>query len=118
MGFRCNLSRASNRQNRLAYRFVAFLWCVEQYCWLTGQKFHATVARLGESHGFSFSNRPSEMQLEAALTQLTEERGRFLKKLEVFTASRREKKKLGRTMCSKKEKEWLFQEDFITNPSK
>jgi hypothetical protein len=70
-------------------RFLALLWAIESYCWLTAQKFEATYIRIGESIGFDWLQKPSDSQLVEAANLLRSERRAFLTKLETFTLQRR-----------------------------
>ena len=53
-----------DRSKPEAVRFVAFCWALELYVWLTGQKFHATYARLGLRLGFDWERKPSGAEME------------------------------------------------------
>jgi hypothetical protein len=95
MSFTVAAARAADPTRPLASRFVALLWCVESYAWLTRGSFHGTFARLGGLHGFGWRPGPDAEQLEAALRTLVADRERFLHQVEEFARRRRAEKAAG-----------------------
>lgn len=96
-----------------AVRFVAFCWAVESYCWLTGQRFHATHRRLGVHLGFDWEHKPSGDQMEAALNILDLERERVKRKRARFAAARRAEKHAGRRAWKPEQHGWVYEPDFL-----
>lgn len=97
-------------------RFLALLWAIESYCWLTAQKFEATYIRIGESIGFDWLQKPSDSQLVEAANLLRSERSAFLTKLETFTMQRRTEKAKGQRKLRKLQIEELYFPDwFLTS---
>jgi hypothetical protein len=78
-----------------AVRYLAFLWAIEFYCWLTRQKFEATYLRIGKRYGFNWNEKPDGLLLISAAHYLKDERAAFLTKLREFDAVRREQKAQG-----------------------
>lgn len=95
MSFTVAASRAADPARPLGSRFVALLWCVESYAWLTRGSFHGTFARLGGLHGFGWSGRLDAAQIDAALRTLVADRERFLHGVEEFARRRRAEKAAG-----------------------
>lgn len=95
MSFTVAASRAADPARPLGGRFVALLWCIESYAWLTRGSFHGTFARLGGLHGFGWSGRLDAAQVDAALRTLVADRERFLHQVEEFARRRRAEKAAG-----------------------
>lgn len=99
-----------------AVRFRAFCWALESYNWLTGQKYHATYARLGARLGFNWEQKPSGAQMEQALDILQRERERVKAKLACFAALRQQEKKEGRRQWNAAKYAWVYEPDFLEFP--
>lgn len=84
-------------------RYLAFLWAVESYCWLTGLGFHTTVERFGRLLGFDWAYPPSGEQLDVAIEGLEIERRRYLAKLELLARRRIRQKARERRVPSRDE---------------
>jgi hypothetical protein len=97
-------------------RFRAFLWALESYCWLTGQRFHQTYYRLGYHLGFDWDEKPNSTTLIAALDVLKEEREAMKRKREEFRQLRRRQKALGRRQPDRVLAAALFVPDFLVLP--
>lgn len=96
-----------------AVRFLALLWCIESYGWLTGQKFGDTYLRLGKEFGFNWVQKPNGLQLTDAVNLLMAERSGFLKKLEVFSETREKEKAKGQRQPRKNQREMLYHPDWL-----
>lgn len=97
-------------------RFLALLWAIESYSYLTAQKFQTTYIRIGESIGFDWIQKPSDSQLVEAANLLRSERSAFLTKLETFTMQRRTEKAKGQRKLRKLQIEELYFPDwFLTS---
>ena len=94
-------------------RYRRFRHCLEWYCYLTKQSFHATFRRLGKEFGFDEVNRPDEFQLTQAAVLLKKERAAFLKKLEAFAELRLKEKERGRRQPRKAQVKALYTPDWL-----
>lgn len=95
MSFIVAAGRAADPARPLGGRFVALLWCIESYAWLTRSGFHATFERLGRLHGFGRSGRLDAAQIDAALRTLVADRERFLHAADELARRRRAEKAAG-----------------------
>ncbi len=57
-------------EKSLGYRFINLRHCVEEYGWLTKQKFNATYQRLGDRLGVTEAGFLDESQLTNAARML------------------------------------------------
>lgn len=96
-----------------AVRFISLLWCIEFYCWLTGQRFENTYLRLGREFGFDWAQKPDGPQLINAVNLLRAERNRFLEKLKAFSESRETEKAQGQRQPRKNQREILYRPDWL-----
>ena len=99
-----------------AVRFVALCWALESYGWHTGQKFHATYARLGRNLGFDWVRKPVGAQMNAALDILRIERERVKAKRVRAAEERRKEKAVGRRVWNRAQYAWVFDPDFLVVP--
>ncbi len=111
--FNVEYRRVTDPNRPLTHRGQALCHCIEYYCWLTKQSFHATYLRLGESFGFDFLNPPDGIQLDKAVVKLRSERSAFLVKLHSFAKSRRIEKVHGRRQPTKLQQQMLYVPDWI-----
>lgn len=81
-------------------RFRAFLWAIEPFAFLTGQRFHAVYLRLGSALGFDWNRLPTDRQLVDAVAQLERERNAHLAELRAFARRRIREKGRGRRQLS------------------
>ncbi len=95
MGFIVAARRAADPARPLGSRFMALLWCIESYGWLTRGSFNAILERLGGLHGFGRRPGPDAEQLEAALRTLIADRERFLQGADELARRRRAEKAAG-----------------------
>lgn len=96
-----------------AVRFLALLWCIESYVWLTGQKFEETYLRLGQELGFDWTKKPDGAQLLEAVNLLRAERIRFLEKLKAFVETREKEKNKGQRQPRKIQRQMLYRPDWL-----
>lgn len=96
---------------------MAMLWCIEDYCWLTGQRFQATYTRLGQHLGFDWQNKPNVAQMLEAGCILALERERFLERLAAFETQRKNAKPRGARTPSRNTVDTLYSSTFFATPS-
>jgi hypothetical protein len=95
MGFSQASRRVRDNQRPIPQRFVAFLWCIESFAWLTGESFETTYRRLGQRFGFNWDEKPDPHRMVAALDTLTVERRGYLACLQAFDRQRKDEKAHG-----------------------
>ena len=108
MSFNAQLRRALDKQQPTGVRFIAFLQCIERYCWASKQSFHGLYERLGKQVGFSWTERPSPNQLERAALMLRDERKVFLERLRRYEEQRRKEKSAGRRHARRSDLKGLY----------
>lgn len=92
MGFNQASRRVVDEQRPIPPRFLAFLWCIESFAWLTGESFEGTYRRLGHRFDFTWDEKPDSFQMVAALNALTLERQNYLACLQAFDRRRQAEK--------------------------
>jgi len=103
---------------RPSVRFLALLWSIESYCWLTDRipdhraSFHTTFAALGHRFGFDWQIRPDPRQMVAAICHLTAERERFLIEWQTYSMVRINEKRTGKRKPNKFAIERLYASAF------
>lgn len=77
--------------------------CVLQFSRLVGQRFLETYLVLTDVVGYTENDTLDEHQIEASLTLLHEEREAYLKQLNQFAQTRKQRKQKGHRQPSRKE---------------
>ena len=106
--FNCASKRVRDTELPEHVRFLAFLWCIESFGWLTRARFQDIYRHLGHRYHYGWKVKPTGVQMISALSYLTKARRGFLDRLDTFRTLRKTQKMDGKRQPTKAQVHQLY----------